>query len=212
VKFRESHIFFLVVLLIFLPTITQPYTTFIDYTLSHSHPFYTFDQHEYDVAQWIHKHTPEDVIVISDPFTQLVVCGLSNRGVTLNQRMIYDAKGNTHAISRDYMIMNKTKELFLTSNVTMAINDTLEIRETYVNSKQLNEKMGASFMNGSSPIIIIMSGRTTRWIKSNDFSDIVFPSGFEFLPGYEKFFKHSAFVLLYENSEEIFVFGIEGSQ
>ena len=205
VKTRKTQIFFLIILLIFLPTIFQPYTNYINDLTQSRTPHYTFDRYEYDLAQWINKHTPEDVIIISEPFTARTISRLSDRGLIIDYVMTYNEKGNTHSIGSDPEIVNKTKSILRTENVTFAISEMLKIRKTYLYFEPLNKKLGSQVPIDHMPLIFVINGRTTEWINSSGLSEVIYPKEYTFVSSYDKFFNTTYFNLLYDE-EQIFVF------
>jgi len=205
-KIKESSIITCIFFIFLLPSLVQPYTSFLQNSNKEGTPPYTFSNYEYKTAIWIDKHIDKNVLIVSDTFTTLIMTGLTGNAITLNYRMIYDAKGNTHVIYRDKETLSWIKNLFITSNITYAEICLNNIWNKYSNAFELNQKIIDAKLNINTDVIIIFSGRTSQWVTAKDFSDVIFPQNFILLPIYNKFFKTNSFTLLYESEDQIYVF------
>jgi hypothetical protein len=143
---------------------------------------------------------------MSDTFTTLIISSLAGNQLTLGYRIVYDAKGNTHGIFYDSETLSWIKEFFLSSNVSFAETFLNKIWHRYAESFALNQGIIDAKENVSKDVIIVFSGRTSAWLTSQAFSDVLFPRSFIWVSSYEKFFTSSSFILLYESDAQIYVF------
>jgi len=70
----------------------------------------------------------------------------------------------------------------------------------------LNQKTVDYNTTVNQKVLIVVSGRTSKWVNSQSFADVPSPCNFTWLPGYEKFFSSTSFGLLFSVDEQIYVF------
>lgn len=205
-RFEKSWVFACILIALLFPSLIQPYSSFIQFVKNNGSPPYTFSDYEYRTGIWIDNNVAKNAIIVSDTFTTLIVSSLAGSELTQSYRMVYDAKGNTHSIFYDPETLTWIKEFFTTSNVSYAETLLNETWDRYADSLTLNQRIINAKANVSQDIIIVFSGRTSKWLASQTFSDVLFPKSFTWIPGYEKFFTSTSFALLYETDAQIYVF------
>lgn len=209
---RRSWIFSLVLITFLIPSLVQPYSSFLNSCNLQGVPPYTFSDYEYKTGIWLDDHVPKNALVLSDPFTTLILTSLSGNRLTLTYRMTYDAKGNTHSIYYDSDVLGRIRAFFLTTNISDAEILLDGIWHRYDDAFVLNKGIIDAKENVGSEIVLAISGRTSKWLTASTLSDVPFPQSFIWLSGYQKFLQSSSFTLLYEMSNEIYVFKWSGGQ
>jgi hypothetical protein len=203
---RKSLIIVSLLVILLLPNLIKPYDNFLNSHGNRSSSFSTFSDYEYETGIWINKNIPHNALILSDPFTTLIMSGLSGNGLILNYRMTYDDKGNTRGIFYDPETLNEIKTLLISKDVNTSEFALTQVWNLYSNNFELNQRLINSKSNINQDIIIILSGRTSAWATADGFSDVPFPQDFKMIDGYQKFFNSKSFTLLYENKDQIFVF------
>jgi len=188
------------------PILTAQYLTFLTSIRSHSWTPYTYSIYEYQTGMWLKNNMPPNAIIISDPFTVLVMSGLTGNVITRNYRMIYDTKGNTHPIINDLETLQLVKSFFLTSDTKHAEELLFVIWSRYASNYALNRDIIDAKQNVSQTVFIVISGRTTAWLNSQSYGDIPFPQDFQYSISYQKFFESPEFDLQYQCEQQVYVF------
>jgi hypothetical protein len=120
--------------------------------------------------------------------------------------MVYDAKGNTHSIFNDPETLNWTKNVLQSTDLSESEMLLNLIWDRYNNSTTLNQNIVNYNTTINPEVLIVISGRTSKWINSQSFADVASPYNFTSLPGYEKFFSSDSFQLLFSVDKQIYVF------
>ena len=137
--------------------VTQPY---ISEVANYVH-FYgptgsvsTFTPEDLKMADWLKNNMPSNTLIISDPDTTSILCGLAGMPLTLTGR--YYVNGLDTAT-----IPGGKQSLFTEVLTTLNVNSLATLVKLYESS---DEVMG---MKQAFPIVVVINNRTTSWVSSS---------------------------------------------
>ena len=184
-KFKKTYIKGIILLIIIIPLIF-PFVNYIENKQNqlNSSNLSLYSYYEYNMGIWIRDNTPSNSIIISDPETVYLISGISGREIIIPTVMlVQDLR------LEDHVILDLIKNNIL---------KTLDPEMAYNYSSLLGKENTA---------IIIISGRTLKWISQNSYQFIQKPFSFYNTTCFEKFFNNSYFRFLKKFGEdEIFAF------
>ena len=73
-------IFLLLILVILIPTLTKPYISYndqISISNTYDNKFSSFTLEDISMGEWIKENVPKETIIISEPYQQLILSGIS---------------------------------------------------------------------------------------------------------------------------------------
>lgn len=162
-----------------------------------------FTYYEYNAGQWIKQNTPKDTLIISDRTTEFIIGGLSNRDIVLGRGN--NLMFNEIEIVADILLNPDPKEAF----------DTIKDISQYGNLTSYSYVYMPENLVEHNKTVIIINGRTTKYLKAYSNSDIFsarqasgMPSNFEHFDGFDKFFNTTYYKLIYSIPNKIYIFEV----
>lgn len=198
-KTASMTIIILLVIMLFTPIITL----FTGVTsMGNSEHISSFTYYEYQTGTWIKNNLKDNVVILSDPMTQLILSGISK-------------KRNFGEGSSDINTKKALKQIFISNNPREASH---LIQNTYNNlSTGKRDNYFRTFFapireSDDEDIIVVISGRTETWVKGSDESSIdfwgtnQFPNEFIDKDIVSKFMDEAYFELVYNYNNDIYIF------
>lgn len=201
-----STSFVIVIAILLIPNLTNPLCSFLsNYDVS-------LNTSEYDAAMWIKKYLKENTIVVSDLQSVVIFQGLSHTIPFLGRGML------TSELSKEQL----TQYLFIKNDIFMAKdsceawNNLHKLKDELKTLKSIDPltkyyltKTGKmQKVNKNLSIIVIISGRTSQWVKSNEIGFEKFPVKNIDEKILEKFFDEKYFSMIYQN-KEVYIFKVK---
>jgi len=147
-------------------------------------PLSLTEPYEYAMGMYIRKHTAPSTFIISDPETAIMMAGLTGRTIPIRI-----------GLNLAEMQLDDRVKLFLIKYDILATEDP-----------QLCVEMALTLSMGKTALIVV-SGRTEKWINSTDF--VQSPSNLEEARGFRKFLS-PPFKLFHEEEGMIYAFEVDG--
>jgi hypothetical protein len=170
---------------ILLPS-TGPMWNFIHYAslAGNENPLSLTEPYEYAMGVYIRQHTDPSTFIISDPETSIMMAGLTGRQIAIRIGLNL----------ADMQLADLVKLFFIRSDILVT------------DDPQLCVEMAMTLSMGQ-PALILVSGRTEKWINSTDF--VQSPFNLEEAFGFRKFLS-PPFRLVHEERGMIYAFEVNG--
>lgn len=203
---KKSHrnfltmFFFALIITLLAINIISPLINKIEFLRSNSptHYFTLFEKNEYDAARWVSSNTPKDSIILSDLSSHNLISGISNRPYSW-QPEVFALLGGPEI--KDFLLEEDTNLAYYKLPYILSL-ESINCPQSKFNPKILCESRNIKDNN----ILIILTGRTSYWLSTNSID--IYPRKFEKFNGLNKFFNETYFTLLYNDNDQIYIFGV----
>ena len=190
----------LLLVLVLLPTLVSPaYKRFSDSPDGRYHSL--ISEYEYNAAMWLRSNVPENVRIISDVRTMIILTPLANKKWLIERKMnVFNLP--TQYIKERILLAQDSKQAY---QAISALHDRIPWHEQYF-IEDVNYSLDG--------FIIVISARTQRWLEQEGIADVEFPHYGEVDPSIiEKFMISNYFKLIYvSKGRELYIFQVQNSE
>lgn len=222
---KNNRIAFAVLLTIILPFIFTPILNYVNDTkiAGAKESISTFTEDEFRASLWI-KENITNALVISDPWTQLVISGLSG---SQNIGEVY-SMGNLRSHIKRIIVTSDSKEGY--NLLASILSKNITLNYSNIKKEDIFQRSEIALMRGyrfdlnltKKTALIIITPRTIEYAKGPDWPTIVtksyfskdmFPMTEKLIdvsnPSIKKYFDNSYFELMYYIDNKIYIFKIK---
>ena len=162
--------------------------------------------YEWKAAEWIRKNLPENVAILSDYETIMILTPLGNKmWITAKGMDVKDLLKNEQCRKAMQII----KYEILKSNSSEDAYLAIQKLRSLIHIQERNYMSYIGMDPSELDFIVVVSSRTVKWIEQEDMTDVFEPQYFDVDPKYLQVFNAEYFKLLYQIDGKLYIFKVE---
>jgi len=193
----------LLILIPIIPTLDDP---LIEASIRWSSQGKFVADYEWEAAEWIRNNLPENIAIVSDYETIMILTPLGNK-------MWVTAKGmDIRDISRNEeckQVMQIIKYEILKSNSSESAYLAIQKLRSLIHVQERSYMSYIGMDPNELDFIVVVSSRTVKWIEQEGITDVFEPQYFDVDPKYLQVFNAKHFKLLYMIDSKLYIFKVE---
>ncbi|RLI98303.1 MAG: hypothetical protein DRP00_02220 [Candidatus Aenigmatarchaeota archaeon] len=193
----------LLILIPIIPTLDDP---LIEASIRWSSQGKFVADYEWEAAEWIRKNLPENVAIISDYETIMILTPLGNKmWITAKGMDVRDLSRNEQCKQVMQIIKYEIFKSNSSENAYLAIQKLRSL--IHVQERSYMSYIGID--PNELDFIVVISSRTVKWIEQEGITDVFEPQYFDVDPKYLQVFNAKHFKLLYMIDSKLYIFKVE---
>jgi hypothetical protein len=175
IKRFVTPLYVLLALVIMVPNVSQPMSGLVSRLSVDGKDLSAIQPYEYEAAIWIKENTPRDTIILSDPYSTIIIRGLTARYAFIGVGWLVEQEYRRE--DRDRMLEMK-QNFFLANSSRDAHSYAIRIRSLLSDNYSLSnlyyqgnvDPQGFTVIRRTNPnatILVVFSWRTSSWLTQD---------------------------------------------